>query len=129
MAWPSSTPWPWRWDWQCSSSPWCGSSLGRAISFRRSIVAFRSAKGRPFAERKATLPAYRGDSWTRPMNIEFLLVLLLCLLAVPAVAAAVVALLGPRRLDAIRWVSLGSTLASLLLTICLVAGYVGQPGQ
>jgi NADH-quinone oxidoreductase subunit M len=63
------------------------------------------------------------------MSIDFLRALLLCLLIVPAVAAAVVAALGPRRLDAIRWVSLGSTLLSLLFTAILVVHYVGLTRQ
>ena len=43
--------------------------------------------------------------------------LLLLLLALPLVTAIVVALLGPGRAQIVRWVSLASTLASLLLAI------------
>ena len=43
--------------------------------------------------------------------------LLLYLLALPLVTAIVAALLGPGRAIAVRWMSLASTLASLLLAI------------
>jgi NADH-quinone oxidoreductase subunit M len=49
--------------------------------------------------------------------------LLLVLLALPVVAAVTVALLGPRRLDAIRWVSLGTTLACLALAAAASVGF------
>ncbi len=45
--------------------------------------------------------------------------LLLYLLALPLVTAIVVALLGPGRAQAVRWISLASTLASLLLAVIL----------
>src|SRR5262245_57394902 len=45
--------------------------------------------------------------------------LLLGLLGVPVVAAIVVAMLGPRRLDAIRQTSLAATLVSLLFAVVL----------
>jgi NADH-quinone oxidoreductase subunit M len=45
--------------------------------------------------------------------------LLLYLLALPLVTAIVVALLGPGRAHAVRWISLASTLASLLLAVIL----------
>jgi NADH-quinone oxidoreductase subunit M len=58
------------------------------------------------------------------MNVDLLRVLLVCLLAVPSIAAVVVALLGPRRSNAIRWISLGAMLFNLLLAIVLAAGLV-----
>src|SRR5262249_59741648 len=42
-----------------------------------------------------------------------------CLIAIPLLSAIAVAVLGPRRADAVRWVSLGSTLLSLLLSIII----------
>src|SRR5579864_3202947 len=55
------------------------------------------------------------------MPLESLRVLLLCILAIPAIAAAIVAALGPRVLPAIRWISLVAVLVNLILTIILGA--------
>src|SRR3954451_13956784 len=41
------------------------------------------------------------------------------LIAIPLLSAIVVAALGPRRADAVRWVSFGSTLLSLLLAVMI----------
>src|SRR5438046_2370547 len=54
-------------------------------------------------------------------------ILLLCSLVIPFVAALVVAALGPRRLEAIRWISLAATLLSLLCAILLAVQFVGDP--
>jgi NADH-quinone oxidoreductase subunit M len=48
-----------------------------------------------------------------------------CLLAIPAAAAVVVALLGPRRAPAVRGVSLAATLAALALAAVLAASFAG----
>jgi NADH-quinone oxidoreductase subunit M len=56
-------------------------------------------------------------------------ILLLALLAVPVVAAATVALLGPRRLDAIRWVSLGATLGSVTLAAVIAISFAHLRAQ
>jgi NADH-quinone oxidoreductase subunit M len=55
--------------------------------------------------------------------VDLMRVLLLGLLVVPAVAAVVVALLGARRLDAIRWVSLGATLATAVVAAVLAVHF------
>src|SRR5712692_1662406 len=51
-------------------------------------------------------------------------ILLPLLLALPVIAAIVVAALGPRRGDAIRWISLGTALAGLLLAAILAGNFV-----
>jgi NADH-quinone oxidoreductase subunit M len=56
--------------------------------------------------------------------MDLLRFLLLCLIALPAIAAAIVASLGPRRAAAIRWISLATTLIGLLLTVILVIGFI-----
>src|SRR5262245_37979825 len=61
------------------------------------------------------------------MAIETLRILLLVLLAVPLAAAAVVALLGARRGEAVRRVSLAATLVDLLLAVILAANYAAMP--
>jgi NADH-quinone oxidoreductase subunit M len=55
------------------------------------------------------------------MPIESLRVLLLCILAIPAIGAVIVAVLGPRMLPAIRWVSLVTVLVNFVLTLVLCA--------
>jgi NADH-quinone oxidoreductase subunit M len=57
------------------------------------------------------------------MDADFLSGLLVCLLILPAVAAAVVALLPERSTAAVRWISLGTTLICLLLAVILAAGF------
>src|SRR5262249_61624195 len=56
-----------------------------------------------------------------------------CLIAIPLLSAIAVAVLGPRRADAVRWVSLGSTLLSLLLSIIITwdfaAGLLSGDGE
>ena len=47
---------------------------------------------------------------------------LVLLLALPAAAAAVVALLGPRRGTAIRWISFAASVATLALAAVLAVG-------
>lgn len=44
---------------------------------------------------------------------------ILCLLTIPTLAAVVVGLLGPRRVDAIRWISFVTAVISLVLTTSL----------
>src|SRR5439155_18477217 len=44
---------------------------------------------------------------------------MLCLLVIPTIAAAVVGLLGPRRVHAIRWISFVTAVISLVLTTSL----------
>jgi NADH-quinone oxidoreductase subunit M len=56
---------------------------------------------------------------------QFLRSLLLILLALPALAAGMVAALGARQRDTIRWVSLSATLAGLVLSIVLAASFAG----
>jgi NADH-quinone oxidoreductase subunit M len=51
-------------------------------------------------------------------------IMLLALLAVPAVTAVVVALLGARRGALIRWLSLAATLIDLVLVLVLVVDYL-----
>jgi NADH-quinone oxidoreductase subunit M len=51
--------------------------------------------------------------------------LLVILLVLPALAAVVVAALGPRR-DAIRWISLATTLAGLVLSLIVAARLPGE---
>jgi NADH-quinone oxidoreductase subunit M len=58
-------------------------------------------------------------------QLEPLRLLLICLPAVPAAAAAVVALLGPGRVAAVRGVSLAATLACLVIAAVLTAAFVG----
>src|SRR6516165_843495 len=53
------------------------------------------------------------------LSDALLRVLLLCLLALPAAAAAVVGLLGPRRLAPIRWLSLAASVGTLVLALVL----------
>lgn len=57
--------------------------------------------------------------------------MLLCLLFVPVAAAIVVAALGPRRLDAIRWISVAASVVTLLLAIVVTVSFTslsrGQP--
>jgi NADH-quinone oxidoreductase subunit M len=50
--------------------------------------------------------------------------LLPLLLALPVIAAIVVAALGPRRGDAVRWISLGTALAGLLMAVLLAISFV-----
>lgn len=50
--------------------------------------------------------------------------LLPLLLALPVLAAIVVAALGPRRGDAVRWISLGAALAGLLIALLLAFAFV-----
>src|SRR5947208_8175080 len=58
------------------------------------------------------------------MDVEILRVLLIGLLALPAVAAVVVALLGPARAALIRWISLVVVLAGLVLAVILAGGLI-----
>jgi NADH-quinone oxidoreductase subunit M len=58
------------------------------------------------------------------LDLDLLRALLVLLLALPAAGAVIVALLGPRRLPAIRWVSLGITLADLAIAVLLTIGFV-----
>jgi NADH-quinone oxidoreductase subunit M len=57
------------------------------------------------------------------LPLDTLRTLLVLLLALPAAAAIVVALLGPRRLAALRWISLAVTVADLLIAALLAAGF------
>jgi NADH-quinone oxidoreductase subunit M len=54
---------------------------------------------------------------------------LLCLLALPLAAAIVVALLGPRRKEAVRWISLAATCTSLFLALLLAWRFMNLPRQ
>jgi NADH-quinone oxidoreductase subunit M len=53
--------------------------------------------------------------------------LLLFLLGIPAAAAVIAALLGPRRGEAIRWVSLAATVAGLVLAVVLAVNFCQLP--
>ena len=53
--------------------------------------------------------------------------MLVALLAIPLAAAVVAAALGPRRLDAIRWVSLAATLAALVLAAVVAVQFASLP--
>jgi NADH-quinone oxidoreductase subunit M len=57
-------------------------------------------------------------------NLDLLRNILVLMLALPAVAAVVVAALGPRRGAIIRWVSLGAVLADLVLVAILVGNFM-----
>src|SRR5438445_4406372 len=57
------------------------------------------------------------------MMMDGLSVMLVLLLAAPIATAVIVAALGPRRADLIRWISLGSVSLSLLLTATLAVNY------
>ena len=57
------------------------------------------------------------------MSEQMLSFFVVCLIAIPLLSAIGVAMLGPRRADAVRWVSLGSTLLSLLLSIVITWDY------
>src|SRR5947209_6383359 len=52
-----------------------------------------------------------------------------CLIAVPLLSAIGVAILGPRRADAVRWVSLASTLLSLFFSVCIAWGFAAERHQ
>jgi NADH-quinone oxidoreductase subunit M len=54
-------------------------------------------------------------------------ILLLCLLVVPLASAVVVALLGARSGPAVRWVSLGSTVVSLILAVVIAVAFAALP--
>jgi NADH-quinone oxidoreductase subunit M len=58
------------------------------------------------------------------LPLDTLRALLVLLLALPVAAAIVVALLGPRRLPAIRWISLAVTVADLVIAALLAIGFV-----
>src|SRR5262249_2086085 len=49
-----------------------------------------------------------------------------CLIAVPLVGAAVAAALGPRRDDAVRWVSLGATLLAFVLSVVVAWDFAAR---
>src|SRR5262245_13209631 len=53
--------------------------------------------------------------------------LLLLLLIIPVAAAIAAAALGPRRLDALRWLSLAATLAGLALALVVAVNFAGLP--
>src|SRR5437762_255853 len=55
---------------------------------------------------------------------DLLRTLLVALLAVPAAAAVVAALLGAGRGEVVRWVSLAATVVSLVLAVVVAAGFV-----
>src|SRR5438445_2643950 len=57
------------------------------------------------------------------MMMDGLSVMLVLLLAAPIATAVIVAALGPRRADLIRWISLSSVSLSLLLTATLAVNY------
>jgi NADH-quinone oxidoreductase subunit M len=61
------------------------------------------------------------------MPDETLALLLPCLIGLPAAAAAVVALLGPRRGAAVRWVSLATALVSLGMATTLAFAFATRP--
>jgi NADH-quinone oxidoreductase subunit M len=52
--------------------------------------------------------------------------LLLVMLVLPFVTAVVVALLGPARADAIRWLSLGATVVSLILAVVVAVAFARE---
>jgi NADH-quinone oxidoreductase subunit M len=59
--------------------------------------------------------------------MSFPSILLLALLIIPAVAAGVVALLGPRRLEPIRQISLAATLFTLAAAVLLAGQFASLP--
>jgi NADH-quinone oxidoreductase subunit M len=61
------------------------------------------------------------------MPTDLLRTLLVLLLAVPFGGAVVVAALGPRRLDAVRWASLAVTLFGLAAAVVLAVGFARLP--
>src|SRR5947209_1031419 len=61
------------------------------------------------------------------MPTDLLRTLLVLLLAVPFAGAVVVAALGPRRPDAVRWASLGVTLFGLLAAVVLAVAFARLP--
>jgi NADH-quinone oxidoreductase subunit M len=63
------------------------------------------------------------------MTTETLRVLLVVMLVIPLAAAVVAGLLGPRRRDAIRWVSLAATLASLVLALILAVNFADRQAR
>src|SRR5690349_20548783 len=63
------------------------------------------------------------------MTTETLRVLLVAMLVLPLAAAVAAAVLGPRRGDAIRWVSLAATLASLVLALVLAFNFADRQAR
>jgi NADH-quinone oxidoreductase subunit M len=61
------------------------------------------------------------------MPTDLLRTLLVLLLAVPFAGAVVVAALGPRRLDAVRWASLGVTLFGLAAAVVVAVAFARLP--
>jgi NADH-quinone oxidoreductase subunit M len=59
------------------------------------------------------------------MSSDLLRVLVVGLIAVPLAGAFIAAVLGSRRLDALRWLSLGTTLLTAVLALVLVVAFVG----
>src|SRR5262245_23209015 len=53
--------------------------------------------------------------------------MLVALLVIPLVAAVIVAALGPRRLDALRWVSLAATVAGLVIAAVVAVQFASLP--
>jgi NADH-quinone oxidoreductase subunit M len=62
-------------------------------------------------------------------QLELLRVLLVVMLALPAAAAVVVALLGPGRALLVRWVSLAAVVIDLALAAILAAGFAAEQSQ
>src|SRR6266702_8264582 len=64
---------------------------------------------------------------------QLLSLFVVCLIAVPLLSAIVVAMLGQRRAEMVRRVSLGSTLLSLFLSVAITWGFVEErlagPGE
>jgi NADH-quinone oxidoreductase subunit M len=63
------------------------------------------------------------------MDLDIFRTLLVLLLVIPAVAAAVVALLGIGRAGVARWVSLGATTAVLVLALIVAVSFAGLHGE
>src|SRR5262245_6916736 len=57
------------------------------------------------------------------MPTDLLRILVMLLVAVPFAGAVVVAALGPRRLDAVRWISLGVTLFGLAAAVVVAVAF------
>src|SRR5438067_1123412 len=62
-----------------------------------------------------------GTNWAAPMVI--------LLLAIPAGGAIVVALIGPRGGNLIRWLSAGTTIATAVISLLLALEYAKIAGQ
>lgn len=63
------------------------------------------------------------------MDTQLMPILVVALLAVPLIGATAAALLGGRRIAAVRWVSLGATLFAAIIAIVLAWGFARTQAQ